>query len=275
MFGGNSECRASWDDHRERLDFFGNRVTYFTLRQPHEKMTLTASSEVVITPTFASGTKSEFILAQLSSQIDCMSWEEAVTRLREIDNPTVDEGLMDAQQFVLASPFVASFPALRDFAQPSFPPQRPLLDTVADLMSRIFHEFAFVAGTTTIATPLSEILAKRKGVCQDFTHLMLACLRSQGLAARYMSGYIETLPAPGKEKLAGTDASHAWCAVYAPGIGWIDFDPTNNLIPQEQHVVLGWGRDYSDVTPLKGVFFGDGRHTLSVAVDMQRVDYNR
>ena len=172
---------------------------------------------------------------------------------------------------MLPSPFVTVFPEVRDFAQPSFPPQFPLLEAVAGLMQRIYHEFDFVAGTTSIATPLLEILEKRKGVCQDFAHLMLACLRSHGLAARYMSGYIETLPAPGKEKLTGTDASHAWCAIYVPGLGWVDFDPTNNLIPQEQHVVLGWGRDFSDVTPLKGVVFGDGRHTLSVAVDMQRV----
>ena len=265
------KAEPNWDDQRERLDFFGNRVTYFTLRQPHEKMALTANSEVVVTPTFATGTSSDFILAQLSSQVGHLTWEEAAARLHEIGNADSDEQLMDAQQFVLPSPFVTVFPEVRDFAQPSFPPQRPLIEAVAGLMQRIYHEFDFVAGTTTIATPLLEILEKRKGVCQDFAHLMLACLRSQGLAARYMSGYIETLPAPGKEKLTGTDASHAWCAIFVPGLGWVDFDPTNNLIPQEQHVVLGWGRDFSDVTPLKGVFFGDGRHTLSVAVDMQRV----
>ena len=127
-----------------------------------------------------------------------------------------------------------------------------------------------VSGATTIATPLTEVIAARKGVCQDFAHLMLACLRAQGLAARYMSGYIETVPPPGQEKLEGSDASHAWCAVYVPTLGWIDFDPTNNLIPQAQHVVLGWGRDFGDVTPLKGVFFGSGKHELTVAVDMKR-----
>lgn len=270
------ECSAAhilveplWNDQRERTDFFGNRVIYFTLRQPHAQMSLTATSTVTVTSRFgpvAMGTNALLALltAKLSKQ---MTWQEAVLLL----NKSTDEAAIDARQFALPSTYTEPFPALVLFAERSFRPGRPLLDAAADLMARIFHEFDFVSGATTIATPLAEVLEKRKGVCQDFAHLMLACLRSQGLAARYMSGYIETLPPPGQEKLEGSDASHAWCSLFVPELGWIDFDPTNNLMPQEQHVVLGWGRDFADVTPLKGVFFGDGRHTLTVAVDMRRV----
>lgn len=273
------ECNSStlsieplWNDHRERVDFFGNQVTYFTLRQPHQQMVLTAKSNVTITPAFAAGTTSQAILAELTKKSDGMSWERAVLSLRsDSADAATAEALLEARQFVLLSTYIDTFPALLAFARTSFPPGRPLLEAAAELMTRIYEEFDFVSGATTIATPLAEVLEKRKGVCQDFAHLMIACLRSQGLAARYMSGYIETVPPPGQEKLEGSDASHAWCALYAPTVGWVDFDPTNNLIPQEQHVILGWGRDFSDVTPLKGVFFGDGRHTLEVAVDMRRI----
>jgi transglutaminase-like putative cysteine protease len=273
------ECRRAeftvvppWNDQRDRLDFFGNRVTYFTLRQPHEQMVLTATSEIVITPAFIAGAAPSKMLAQLLAQSGQLGWEAAAQRLRTaVLADDGDDEIVDAHQYLLPSPYVAPFAELTSYARRSFTPGRPLIEAAADLMARIYRDFDFVAGATTIATPLAEVLAERKGVCQDFAHLMVACLRSQGLAARYMSGYIETLPPPGQEKLVGSDASHAWCAVYVPAIGWVDFDPTNNLIPQEQHVVLGWGRDFSDVTPLKGVFFGDGRHQLTVAVDMARV----
>lgn len=269
------QAEPLWDDQRERSDFFGNRVTYFTMRQPHEKMVLTAKSQVIITPSFAANSNRASILAQLSARTDNMSWEAAVAQLQMDTEPTADPAQttanLEARQFVLPSPFVTLFPELVEFAQPSFTAGRPLLEVASDLMARIYHEFDFVAGATTVATPLSEVVAARKGVCQDFSHLMLACLRSKGVAARYMSGYIETLPPAGQEKLQGVDASHAWAALYVPGLGWVDFDPTNNLIPQQQHVILGWGRDFSDVTPLKGVFFGNGQHELNVAVDMERV----
>ena len=271
----SQECAAAelivkplWDDARERIDYFGNRVTYFTLRQPHAQMRLTATSEVTVTPLFAgSSTGIEAMRQQLAERIGAVSWEEAGTQLRTWG----DEATLDARQYALSSPFVTVFPALLTFARKSFTPGRPLLDAVVHLMTRIYGDFDFVSGATTIATPLTDVLAEQRGVCQDFAHLMLAALRSQGLAARYVSGYIETVPPPSEEKLQGSDASHAWCSLYIPGLGWVDFDPTNNLIPQDQHVVLGWGRDFGDVTPLKGVFFGDGRHTLEVAVDMVRV----
>ena len=135
-------------------------------------------------------------------------------------------------------------------------------------MGRIFREFEYDPHFTTVATPLSEVLAHRKGVCQDFAHLAISCLRGLGLAARYVSGYLETLPPPGQPKLQGADASHAWFSVFIPEMGWIDFDPTNNQMPMDKHVTVAIGRDYSDVTPLKGIIFGGGNHELEVSVDM-------
>jgi transglutaminase-like putative cysteine protease len=269
----NQTCLSSelvveptWSDQRERVDFFGNSVYYFTIRQPHEKTIITATSEVRVesTETF----RSKEPLAQLH-QIAPHSppWEQVRSHLQNRLEPE----LLEARQFTLNSPMITVFPELAAYATPSFTPARPILEAIGDLMGRIFHDFDFVPGATTIATPLSEVLQERRGVCQDFAHFMLACVRSQGLAARYISGYIETLPPPGKEKLVGADASHAWCAVYVPELGWIDFDPTNNLIPQEQHITLTWGRDFSDVTPLKGVFFSNGEHILRVSVDVSRV----
>ena len=138
-------------------------------------------------------------------------------------------------------------------------------------MHRIFSDFKFQSGFTTIATPLSVVMKERKGVCQDFAHVAIACIRSLGLPARYVSGYIETLPPPGMQKLAGVDASHAWFSVYIPGSGWVDFDPTNNIIPAERHITIGWGRDYADITPLRGVIMSSGSHELKVSVDVRRV----
>ena len=137
------------------------------------------------------------------------------------------------------------------------------------LMRRIYHDFTYDPEFTTIATPLSEVLEHKRGVCQDFAHLAIACIRSMGLAARYVSGYIETLPPPGKEKLVGTDASHAWFSVFFPETGWLDFDPTNNQMPMDKHITVAWGRDFDDVTPLKGIAFGGGQHRLSVSVDVR------
>jgi len=161
---------------------------------------------------------------------------------------------------------------LADYAQASFLPNRPLVDVVRDLMQRIFTDFVYDPTFTTIATPLSEVLAHRRGVCQDFAHLAIGCLRAYGIAARYISGYVETLPEPGKPRLIGADASHAWFAVYIPSAGWLEFDPTNNKMPHDQHITLAWGRDYADVTPLKGIAFGGGQHTLSVSVDVLRLE---
>lgn len=256
-----------YDDARERIDFFGNPVLYFTVSQPHERMIITAASRVQVEPV-RPVKQSESHADRLAREAkNSPPWETVRDYLR---NERTAESI-EARQFVMSSPLISTWPDVESFARPSFGPGRPVLEAAYNLMERIFGTFDFVAGATTIATPLAEVLAKRRGVCQDFAHLMVAGLRANGLAARYVSGYIETLPPPGQEKLVGADASHAWCSVFVPELGWIDFDPTNNLIPSDQHIVLGWGRDFSDVTPLKGVFFSHGRHKLQVEVDVERI----
>ena len=164
---------------------------------------------------------------------------------------------------------------LAAYAAPSFPPGMPLLQGVLDLTDRIHEDFVFDPLATTVSTPVEEILKSRRGVCQDFAHLQIACLRSLGLAARYVSGYLETLPPPGKEKLVGSDASHAWLAVFCPRNGWVEVDPTNNCVAGERHIILAWGRDFSDVSPIRGVIYGAGSHTLKVSVDVEPVTAGR
>ena len=176
------------------------------------------------------------------------------------------------RQFVLDSPLATTSPELADYAAASFPPGRPLLEAVQDLMERVHHEFTYDPEFSTVTTPLAEVLTRRRGVCQDFAHLSVACLRSLGLAARYVSGYLETLPPPGQSKQPGADESHAWFSVYLPDAGWHDFDPTNNRVPLDQHITTAWGRDYADVTPVKGVIFGGNPdHRPQVSVDMERL----
>jgi transglutaminase-like putative cysteine protease len=249
-------------DYSERVDYFGNVVIYYTIRQPHTQTVITSRSEVKVEPNSFAG---EMLLQSRDAQLP---WEEVRTRLMTDKMPTT----LEARQFIIDSPLISVFPELTAYAAPSFYANRPVIEATNDLMQRIYRDFEFEAGVTTITTPLAEVLQKRRGVCQDFAHLMVGCLRSQGLAARYVSGYIETLPPPGQEKLHGADASHAWCSVFVPQLGWVDFDPTNNLILSDQHIVLGWGRDFSDVTPLKGVFLCTGKHRIKVAVDVRRLD---
>jgi transglutaminase-like putative cysteine protease len=179
--------------------------------------------------------------------------------------------ILEALTYRYASPMITDSQLLAEYAVPSFLSNRPLIEAASELMQRIYQDFNYEAGVTTIATPLSEVLTSRRGVCQDFAHLGIACVRSMGLAARYVSGYIETLPPPGKEKLVGADASHAWFSVYCGEAGWIDFDPTNNRIPDEQHITVAWGRDFSDVSPIRGVALGGGKHKVLVSVDVARM----
>ncbi len=242
---------------RDRTDFFGNRVTYFAIQTPHDAMTVQAESDVEIRPL-----KKDLNLDRGPD------WQTVRRRLAAADRPD----LLSAAAFVLDSPHAAGDPALNAYARPSFPPGRALPAAVHDLMNRIYADFEFQPGFTTIATPLSEVMETRRGVCQDFAHLAIGCLRSLGLSARYVSGYIETLPPPGKEKLTGVDASHAWFSVYCPENGWTDFDPTNNQLPDTRHITVAWGRDYADVAPLKGVIFSAGDHQLTVSVDVQRLE---
>jgi transglutaminase-like putative cysteine protease len=245
-------------DYAEHEDFFGNRVSYFSIQQPHRTLRVVAISEIRLEEE-----------AEQPARYSDLAWDEVRARLANPREPL----LREHQHYVLDSPLAATFPALANYAEPSFPPGRPLLDAVRDLMQRIHREFIYDPGFSTVATPLADVLASRRGVCQDFAHLAIASLRSLGLAARYVSGYLETLPRPGEEKLKGADDSHAWFSVFLPEAGWMDFDPTNNQIPQNQHITTAWGRDFADVTPLKGVIYGgDPGHQLRVCVDVERLE---
>ncbi|MBX3023981.1 transglutaminase family protein [bacterium] len=237
----------------EHEDAFGNRVLYFAVQEPHQALTVTATSEVEIGAAAAAPASP--------------AWETALQRLLESAQPETRL----ARQFRLDSPGAAVTAEVRAYAAPSFSPGRPLLEAVADLNQRIHRDFTFDPESTTVATPLGDVLAQRHGVCQDFAHLAIACVRAFGLPARYVSGYLETVAPPGRDRLQGADVSHAWFAVHVPDAGWVDFDPTNDLLPTDRHVTTAWGRDYTDVTPLKGVIFGGGPHTLEVSVDMLRL----
>jgi transglutaminase-like putative cysteine protease len=177
----------------------------------------------------------------------------------------------EERAYLLPSPLVDLAPAVAAYARPSFDAGRPLGEALVDLLARISADFAYKPGTTTVRTTLPEVLRKRTGVCQDFAHLAIGCLRSLGLATRYVSGYLETTPPPGRPKLLGADASHAWASVFVPGRGWVDIDPTNDQFVDSSYVVAGWGRDYDDVPPLKGVIFTDAKtSTMRVSVDLAR-----
>ncbi len=238
----------------ERRDYFGNRVSYFAIETPHTLLTVRTECEVMI--------------ADPPGLDSAPAWDRVRDSWPEQLTPA---GLM-ARGLTLPSPFVEPDPAVLAYARPSFPSGRPLLEAVMELTERIHADFIYDPHSTDIVTPLSEVLEHRRGVCQDFAHLGIACLRSLGLAARYVSGYLETLPPPGRPKLQGVDASHAWFAVHVPEQGWYDFDPTNRQMRTRQYITTAWGRDYGDVTPLKGVVFGGGEHQLAVAVDVQRLD---
>ena len=241
---------------RERQDFFGNTVYYFTIQQPHNRLTVTVTSRVDVR-----GREMQRDFAEH------LAWEAARQQL----HTDLDPEILEIRQYILKSPMIPVMPELRIYAEESFTKDRPLLEAVEDLSTRLYTDFTYDPNFTTIATPLADVIKHRRGVCQDFAHLGIGCLRALGFAARYVSGYIETEAPPDKELLAGADASHAWFSVYLPQLGWVDFDPTNNQIPTERHITVAWGRDYTDVTPLKGVVFGSGTHELFVSVDCKRV----
>jgi transglutaminase-like putative cysteine protease len=196
---------------------------------------------------------------------DSPAWEAACSALRYSGQPLAPD-VLDAARFRFESPYVHLKQVFADFAAECFNPGRPLLAAVDGLMLKIFSEFSFDAAATQVATPLLQVLEERRGVCQDFAHLMLACLRSLGLSARYISGYLLTQPPPGQPRLIGADASHAWISVFCPQHGWVDFDPTNNIRPALEHITLAWGRDFADVSPLRGVILGGGSHDPEVQV---------
>ena len=240
---------------RERQDFFGNTVYYFTIQQPHRELTVTVTSHVQV-----SGREMQLDFAEH------LAWEE----IRQRIHTDMDPEVLELRQYILDSPMIPMMSELQTYAEKSFAKERPLLEAVEELTTRLYTDFTYDPNFTTIATPLADVIRHRRGVCQDFAHLGIGCLRALGLAARYVSGYIETDPPPDQARLVGADASHAWFSVYLPQLGWVDFDPTNNQKPIDRHITIAWGRDYSDVTPLKGVIFGSGTHELSVSVDCQR-----
>lgn len=233
-------------------DYFGNRVTYFTIEQEHRELRVQALSQVQVVPP----------RMHAASLTPC--WEEVRERLAKAQ----DLETLSASQFTFDSPLVRRSAEAASYAAESFFPRRPLLSALLDLTARIFRDFKYDTTATTVNTPTSEVFRKRRGVCQDFAHLQITCLRSLGLAARYVSGYLQTDPPPGQPKLIAADASHAWLSVYCPELGWLDVDPTNNQVPQFRHITLAWGRDYGDVCPIKGVFLGGNAHSIQVEVDV-------
>ena len=233
-------------------DFWGNPITYLTIQTPHHTLIVDANNFVEVM-------KPEAIQVDQS-----MPWDHVQTYLHE----QTDSSILEAQQFMYDSPYITVDDATFEFAQTCFPPGRPILAGVMDLTHRIYRDFTYQGGVTDVSTPVKDVLTSRKGVCQDFAHLEIAALRSLGLPARYVSGYLLTHPPEGQEKLVGADASHAWISTWCPHFGWVDFDPTNNCIPGEEHITLAWGRDYGDVSPINGFMIGGGHHTLDVSVDV-------
>jgi transglutaminase-like putative cysteine protease len=240
----------------ERVDYFGNLLCFFTIQEQHRELVVEARSKVTVDGPATPWPR------------QAPSWEEAVRTLPGDQSPA---GL-EAYQFIFESPRIRTRTEFASYALQSFTPGRPLTEALLDLTGRIHEDFRFDAKVTNVRTPTEEVFRKRRGVCQDFAHLQIACLRSLNLAARYVSGYLRTYPPPGRARLIGADASHAWVSVYCPGAGWLDLDPTNNLVPSSGHVTLAWGRDYGDVSPLRGLILGGASHTLKVNVDMEPLE---
>jgi transglutaminase-like putative cysteine protease len=235
----------------ERTDYFGNPTHDFTIQEPHRELKVTARHRVTVFPP--------------PPLTHSPAWETVRDRLTR--DHTAD--WLAAVQYRFDSRFAAADAKYAAFAADSFTPGRPVVEAAAELVHRIHAGFQYDPKATTIATPVGEVFDRRRGVCQDFAHLLLACLRSLGLAARYVSGYLSTVPPPGKPRLVGADATHAWVSLFCGDAGWVDFDPTNDQIPHDRHVLLAWGRDYDDVSPLKGVILGGGQHTVTVSVDVR------
>ncbi|MDQ1716778.1 MAG: hypothetical protein QOE89_731 [Pseudonocardiales bacterium] len=240
-------------DISDHVDYFGNISTFYLVRRRHTSLTVTARSEVEVE-------RPPPPLAELSD----LSWEQV--RDTVTNHP-------EAGEYVLPSARIRPSAAISEYVQTVLPPGRSIGEVVADLFHRIHNDFEYRSGSTTVRTTVDQLLQNRAGVCQDFAHLAVGCLRSAGLAARYVSGYLETQPAPGRAKLLGADASHAWASVFVPSLGWLDFDPTNDQWVDHRYLITAYGRDYGDVPPLKGVIVTDSaRSRLKVSVDVTRLD---
>ncbi|MCB1510747.1 MAG: transglutaminase family protein [Hyphomicrobiaceae bacterium] len=234
------------------VDYYGNPVSVLEIDSEHDDLVIHARTTVVVEP---------------SSKIDVtvgMPWENVLPHVTQSGN-AID---LDVVQYALPSPVTPVFDELMDFARVSFQPGRPALAAAWDLTSRIFDEFKFDPTATDVSTPVREVLKNRRGVCQDFAHMALACCRAARMPARYVSGYLLTHPPEGQTKLQGADASHAWISVWTPEHGWVDFDPTNKLIPSDEHITIAFGREFGDVSPVSGVLLGGGHHTVEVGVDV-------
>ena len=233
-------------------DYFGNPTTFLTVQQSHMELVLHALSSIDVAD------------RPVTEPAETPAWES----VRDTVRGDRSSEALQALEFTFASPYVPLASELRAYAARSFRPGHPILEGARELTSRIYRDFTYEPGATTLGTGVQRAFAMRRGVCQDFAHIQIACLRALGLPARYISGYLLTRPPEGKERLVGADASHAWLSVWVPGHHWIDLDPTNDLIPGREHITIGWGRDYGDVSPVSGVMFGGGAHEVKVAVDV-------
>ncbi|RED49572.1 transglutaminase family protein [Seonamhaeicola aphaedonensis] len=245
----------------EKIDFFGNTVTRFSIQKQHSKLKVTASSKIL---------KEVHNIPSIHNNTDAqkITLQQALLELKN-NSPEIRY----VKQFCLESVLVANITSnIKAYAEVSFQSNRSIFEAAFELMQRIYTDFEFNAEVTNVATPIHEVMNLKKGVCQDFAQIAIACVRSVGLPARYVSGYIETIPPPGKEKLIGTDASHAWFSIFIPYFGWVDFDPTNNQIPSNQHIIVSHGRDYYDVPPLKGVIYSTGKNKMKVSVDIRPIE---
>ncbi|MFZ2890949.1 transglutaminase family protein [Sulfuricurvum sp.] len=241
-------------------DFFGNHLHHLLVREPHTILSVAAQSRVEINADSLSR------LQENTQRVASLTFAQAQERMMFL-TPEI----IEAKQFSLKSPFLSIASAeIIAYALVSIKPERSLYESIIEFMGRIFIDFSFVSGFSDLSTSVERVFLEKKGVCQDFAHFALTALRGVGLCVRYMSGYIETTPAEGNEKLFGSDASHAWFSVFFPGFGWFDFDPTNNMVPLDQHIVLGYGRDYGDISPMQGVVSGSGSSHLGVMVDVSR-----
>lgn len=239
----------------ERVDCFGNREKFFSIQAPHTELVIEARSKVKVG-------------ARKPWPAQSLAWEDIA---KAMPHDLTLEGL-EAYEFVFESPRIRTSKEFAAYAAESFTPRRPLTEGLLHLTDRIHSDFRFDSKATTVRTAPEEVFRKRRGVCQDFAQLQIACLRSLRLPARYVSGYLRTFPPPGRPRLVGADASHAWVSVFCPGSGWLDVDATNNVIPSDGHVTLAWGRDYGDVSPVRGMILGGREHTLDVGVDMEPLD---
>jgi transglutaminase-like putative cysteine protease len=240
---------------KARTDYFGNQLCFFAIQEIHSRLEIITHSRVTVLPRKPAQSEST------------AAWESVAEMFRDPVSPEV----VEPYQFVFDSPQIRASPDLFDYARESFAAGTPLIAGARDLTRRLFKDFKFDPRATTVATPLEEVWEKRRGVCQDFAHLGIACLRSLGLPARYVSGYLRTRPPEGKPRLVGADASHAWFSIFSPGTGWVDFDPTNNVQPAGEHITVAYGRDFGDVSPVAGILTGGGRHIVKVAVDVEPI----